>query len=77
MKFVLLFLLASCATRPVTYEHWRQCEMGCGLRGAKEACVTFIKGPACSCYGGFTFWVDEAAIEDVEFEEFDLDIMGD
>lgn len=77
MRFVLLFtLLIGCATSPVTYEHWRQCDNGCGLRGVKEACVTFLHGPACTCFGDFTFWVNPDADVSIETIEDDIDIMG-
>ena len=72
MKFAMLLFLASCATSPVTYEHWHECEKGCGFRAVKEACVT-IRGQACECFDGFTFWIDDEAVEDLTDE---INIMG-
>ena len=68
MRFALLLFLTSCATAPVTSDHWTECEIGCGLLGVKEACITLIKGPACKCYDDFTFWVDDKAEDDIEYQ---------
>jgi hypothetical protein len=45
----ILFMLSGCATRPVNFQHWSECEFMCAPGFVTEACVTFFKGEACRC----------------------------
>jgi hypothetical protein len=50
LKYIaLLFCISSCATTPVTPEHWSRCVETCYPYWLGEACVDFFKGEGCTC----------------------------
>lgn len=65
MKIIPLiaFSLVSCASRPVTYKHWVDCNVVCLPLEVLEACDNAWYGKGCKCEDGQIIWLDEMAIE--------------